>query len=124
MLEQVLTARHNFTEVVEGGSPCREGKVEAAKEFADRMRGIREGAEAALRKAVADMKKGYDRQHSPSPDYKVGDRIGWKRLISSPIAQLRSWTMNVNVRSSELNLSSLLETRRGIGYRNRLFWIR
>ena len=58
-----------------GSSPRREGKVEAAKEFADRMRGVREEAEAALRKAATDMKKAYDRQRSPSPDYKVGDRV-------------------------------------------------
>lgn len=58
-----------------GSSPCWEGKVEAAKEFADRMQGIHTEAEAALCKAVADMKKVYNHQHSPSPNYKIGDWV-------------------------------------------------
>ena len=58
-----------------GSSPRREGKVEAVKEFADQMQGIRKEAEAALHKATADMKKVYDRQRSPSLDYQIGDRV-------------------------------------------------
>jgi transposase InsO family protein len=58
-----------------GSSPRREGRVEAAKDFADRMKETRVEAEAALRKAAEDMKRAYDRHRNPSPNFKVGDRV-------------------------------------------------
>ena len=53
----------------------REAKVEAAKEFADRMKKTRIEAESALKKAAEDMKRYYDRKRSPSHEFKVGDKV-------------------------------------------------
>ena len=58
-----------------GTSPRRVGKVEAADEFAKRMRRVREEAEAALVKASEDMKRAYDRRRLPSPAFQVGDQV-------------------------------------------------
>ena len=58
-----------------GTNPRRAGRMEAADEFAKRMKGIREEAAAALRKASDDMKRAYDRRRLPSPGFKVGDRV-------------------------------------------------
>jgi hypothetical protein len=53
----------------------RDVKVEAAKEFADRMHQTRSEAECALKRAAEDMKRFYDRKRSESHDFKVGDQV-------------------------------------------------
>ena len=49
--------------------------MEAAKEFVERMEGIRKEAEAALERAARDMKTFYDRHHQEAPDFRPGDEV-------------------------------------------------
>ena len=58
-----------------GIEPIRSGKVEAAEEFAVRMKKITEEARAALSQASDDMKRFYDAKHQEAPQYKLGDLV-------------------------------------------------
>jgi len=53
----------------------RQGKTEGAKEFTERMKGIQEEAQAALKKAQEKMKKQADRKRGESEEYQVGDLV-------------------------------------------------
>lgn len=56
-----------------GSHPRREGWVEAAQEFADKMGKVHSEAEAALKKAASDMKRAYDQKRLPSRNFQVGN---------------------------------------------------
>src|SRR6202142_436318 len=64
-----------------GQHPCmgfeliRNSKVEAADDFAKRMKGIHEEATSALKKAADEMKRFADHRRSKAPQYKVGDLV-------------------------------------------------
>ena len=58
-----------------GFEPHSRVKMEAANEFAERMRESLEEAKAALAKAKDDMARYYDQCHDPTPEYKVGDKV-------------------------------------------------
>jgi len=53
----------------------RQGKSEGAKKFAERMKGIQEEAQAALKKAQEAMKKQADRKRGEAEEYRVGDLV-------------------------------------------------
>ena len=53
----------------------RQGKPEGAKEFAERMKGIQEEAQAVLKKAQEEIKKQADRKRGESEEYQVGDLV-------------------------------------------------
>ena len=58
-----------------GFEPLRHTKTEAAGDFAERMRKVREEAESALKKAADEMKRFADQGLTESPTYNVGDRV-------------------------------------------------
>ena len=58
-----------------GFEPRREGKVEAAEDFAERMKRVHEEAHAALTKARDEMKRYADQIRGEAPAYKVGDKV-------------------------------------------------
>ena len=58
-----------------GFEPRREGKHPAATEFVEKMKGIHEEAQAALKKSQDDMKVYADRKRSEAPHYKVGNKV-------------------------------------------------
>ena len=49
--------------------------MEAAKEFVERMEGVREEARVALERAAQDMKTFYDRHHQEAPTFQPGDEV-------------------------------------------------
>jgi len=49
--------------------------LEIVNEFMERMKTAIEEAKAAIRKAQDDMKKYYDRQRTPAPVFKPGDKV-------------------------------------------------
>jgi len=53
----------------------KQGKSEGAKEFMERMKGIQEEAQAALKKAQEEMKKQADRKRGEAEEYWVGDLV-------------------------------------------------
>jgi len=53
----------------------RRSHVESVNEFTDRMKDTLEEAKAALVKSKDDMAKYYDRNRTPAPDYKPGDKV-------------------------------------------------
>ena len=55
--------------------PCRAGKSEPAKEFAERIKEIHKEAGAALSKARDDMTRYADQHRGTAPKYKVGDKV-------------------------------------------------
>ncbi|KAG5633187.1 hypothetical protein H0H81_010133, partial [Sphagnurus paluster] len=57
-----------------GIEPVRKIKVEAASEFAERMKKIHEEAQAALVKAREDMTRYADQKRAEAPKYAVGDK--------------------------------------------------
>ena len=58
-----------------GFEPRREGKVEAADEFAARMQAAVDEARSALQKAADDMARFYDAHRDGSVEYAVGDKV-------------------------------------------------
>jgi hypothetical protein len=58
-----------------GIEPVRRTKVEAASEFAERMKKIHEEAQAALVKAQEDMTRYADQRRAEAPKYAVGDKV-------------------------------------------------
>jgi hypothetical protein len=58
-----------------GFEPIRKSKVEAAEDFAKRMKGIHEEAKSALTKAADEMKRFADHRRSKALKYKVGDLV-------------------------------------------------
>jgi len=58
-----------------GADPIRDVKVEAAGQFATRMKEIEDEAKAALEKAADDMAKFYDMHRKSAPEYQVGDEV-------------------------------------------------
>jgi hypothetical protein len=60
-----------------------ESKSESAKEFADRMKKVRDEATAALEKAQKRMKKYYDAKRKPAPEFKIGDKV-WLEATNIP----------------------------------------
>ena len=48
---------------------------ETVNKFTNRMRSTLEEAKATLAKAKDDMTQYYNRQHRPTPEYKVGDKM-------------------------------------------------
>jgi hypothetical protein len=53
----------------------RRSHLESVNEFTDRMKDTLEEAKAALVKSKDDMAKYYDRNRTPAPDYKPGDKV-------------------------------------------------
>jgi len=53
----------------------KQGKSEGAKEFAERMKGIQEEAQAALKKAQGDMKKQANKRRGEAEEYRVGNLV-------------------------------------------------
>ena len=53
----------------------KQGKSEGGKEFAERMKGIQEEAQAALKKAQGDMKKQADKRRGEAEEYRVGNLV-------------------------------------------------
>jgi len=53
----------------------KQGKSEGAKEFAERIKGIQEEAQAALKKAQEEMRKQADRKRREAKEYRVGDLV-------------------------------------------------
>jgi len=49
--------------------------LETVNEFTERMRAAIEEAKSAIRKAQDDMKRYYDRQRTPAPVFKPGDKV-------------------------------------------------
>lgn len=58
-----------------GANPRRDVKNESAEQFAERMKKIREEAQAAIEAAHATMKRYYDHKRSNSQEFKVGDLV-------------------------------------------------
>ncbi len=58
-----------------GFEPHSQVTMEAANEFAGRMRESLEEAKAALAKAKDDMARYYNQRHDPTPEYQVGDKV-------------------------------------------------
>jgi hypothetical protein len=58
-----------------GFEPVRPGNVQAAADFADRMRAGLEEAKSALQKATEDMKRFYNRHHDGKEEFQVGDKV-------------------------------------------------
>jgi hypothetical protein len=58
-----------------GADPRRDVKVEAAGQFATRMKEIEDEAKAALEKAADDMARFYDVHRKAAPEYQVGDEV-------------------------------------------------
>jgi len=53
----------------------KQGKLEGAKEFTERMKEIQEEAQAVLKKAQEEMKKQADRKRGEVEEYRVGDLV-------------------------------------------------
>jgi len=53
----------------------KQGKLEGAKEFAERMKGIQKEAQAALKKAQGEMKRQADRKKGEAEEYQVGNLV-------------------------------------------------
>jgi len=53
----------------------RQGKLEGAKEFVERMKGIQEEAQAVLKKTQEEMKKQVDRRREEVEEYWEGDLV-------------------------------------------------
>jgi len=53
----------------------KQGKSEGAKEFAERMKGIQEEAQVALKKAQGDMKKQANKRRGEAEEYRVGNLV-------------------------------------------------
>ena len=58
-----------------GNDTRQEARTEVAREFAERMRKVREDAQAALRQAAERMKTAHDRHARKSIEYKKGDQV-------------------------------------------------
>ena len=58
-----------------GFEPIKTSKVEAAKDYANRMRKIHEEAKSALQKAADEMKRYADHWLKEAPTYKVGELV-------------------------------------------------
>jgi hypothetical protein len=58
-----------------GAEPCHDVKVEAAGQFAARMKEIEDEVKAALEKAADDMVQFYDVHRKVAPEYQVGDQV-------------------------------------------------
>ena len=55
--------------------PTKTSKVQAAEDYANRMRKIHEEAKSALQKAANEMKRYADHQLKEAPTYKVRDLV-------------------------------------------------
>jgi len=53
----------------------KQGKLEGAKKFAEKIKRIQEEAQAALKRAQEEMKKRADRQRGKAEEYQVGDLV-------------------------------------------------
>jgi hypothetical protein len=58
-----------------GSEPIRTGTVEAASDFAKRIKSAEEEAKSALKKAAEDMARYYDAHRSEAPEYSIGDLV-------------------------------------------------
>lgn len=69
-----------------GTEPTRKGKVEAAEDFASRMKKTWIESESALKKASDDMKRFTDMTRGETPEYAVGDQA-WLDLTDYTTSQ-------------------------------------
>ena len=58
-----------------GFEPIKGQRVEAAEDFAKRMKKVHEETTSALKKAADDMKRYADQRRSNAPEYKKGDMV-------------------------------------------------
>jgi len=73
---KVLSFRANSGRDLRMGFEMRkQGKLEGAKEFAERMKGIQKEAQTVLKKAQGEMKKQADKKRGEAEEYRVGDLV-------------------------------------------------